>query len=61
MFGGKSREPETEITAREMDIASSIQKVTEKIIYKMAIYAKKITFSDALLEHNLMSKIDFFF
>jgi len=36
LFGGPPREPETAITAREMDIAASIQSVTEEIILKMA-------------------------
>ena len=40
LFGGERRLPETEITKREMDIASSVQKVTEEIILKIASYAK---------------------
>jgi len=48
LFGGKAREPETKITKREMDIASSIQKVTENIILNMAKYVKKITNADYL-------------
>ena len=36
LFGGPPREPETEITEREMDIAASIQAVTEEIVMKMA-------------------------
>ena len=43
LFGGPPRQPETKITKREMDIASSIQVVTEKIILNMATYTKKIT------------------
>ena len=43
LFGGEARVPESKITQREMDIASSIQKVTEKIILQMAKYVKKIT------------------
>jgi carbamoyltransferase len=35
LFGGPPRKPETEITQREMDIAASIQVVTEKIILRM--------------------------
>ena len=35
LFGGPPREPETEITQREMDIAASIQVVAEKIILRM--------------------------
>jgi len=36
LFGGPPRRPETPITKREMDIAASIQVVTEEIILKMA-------------------------
>jgi carbamoyltransferase len=43
LFGGLPRSPESEITEREMDIAASIQAVTEEIILKMANYAAKIT------------------
>ena len=43
LFGGPAREPESTITQREMDIACSVQQVTEKIILYMARYAKKIT------------------
>jgi carbamoyltransferase len=36
LFGGPPRAPETNLTQREMDIAASIQKVTEDIVYKIA-------------------------
>ena len=36
LFGGPPRIPETEITQREMDLAASIQKVTENIVLKIA-------------------------
>jgi carbamoyltransferase len=35
LFGGPPRAPETEITQREMDIAASIQAVTEEIVMRM--------------------------
>jgi len=35
LFGGPPREPETEISQREMDIAASIQAVTEEIMLRM--------------------------
>ena len=35
LFGGPRRKPETEITEREMDIASSIQAVTEEAVLRM--------------------------
>jgi carbamoyltransferase len=36
LFGGSRREPETKITDREINIAASIQAVTEEIILKLA-------------------------
>lgn len=36
LFGGPPRQPESEITQKEMDIAASIQKVTEEIILRLA-------------------------
>jgi len=36
LFGGPPRASETEITQREMDLAASVQKVTEDIILKLA-------------------------
>ena len=36
LFGGPPRKSETKITQREMDIAASIQKVTEQIVIKLA-------------------------
>jgi carbamoyltransferase len=36
LFNGPPRKPETEITQREMDIAASIQSVTEEIMLKMS-------------------------
>lgn len=41
LFGGPRREPETEITKREMDIAASAQKVVEDIIIRMVRHAKE--------------------
>lgn len=36
LFGGPARKPESEITQREMDLAASIQVVTEQIVQKLA-------------------------
>ncbi|MCX6785486.1 MAG: carbamoyltransferase [Candidatus Komeilibacteria bacterium] len=43
LFGGPPRRPEATLTQKEMDLASSIQAVTEEIILKMAEQAKKLT------------------
>jgi carbamoyltransferase len=43
IFGGPARKPETEITKREMDIAASIQVVTEEIVLRMANHVHKET------------------
>ena len=36
LFGGPAREPESEITQREMDLAASIQVVTEEVVLRLA-------------------------
>ncbi len=43
LFGGPPRKPEAKLSQREMDIAASIQQVTEEIIMKMARFAREIT------------------
>jgi len=48
LFGGPPRKPETRITQKDMDIAASIQGVTEEIMLKMARYIHKVTGRDKL-------------
>ncbi len=48
LFGGPARKPETKITQKEMDIAASIQSVTEEVMLRMARYAYKVTGLDKL-------------
>ena len=43
LFGGPPRLPETPLTQKEMDLAASIQVVTEDIMLKMAAYLKETT------------------
>ena len=43
LFGAKPRKPETAIRQRDMDLARSIQMVTEEIMLRMARYVYKIT------------------
>ncbi len=43
LFGGPPRVAESKLTKREMDIAASIQKVTEEIMIRMARFAVKET------------------
>ncbi len=43
LFGGPPRKPETKITQREMDIARSIQEVSEEIMLRMARHVHKET------------------
>ncbi len=43
LFGGPPRKAETDITQREMDIAASIQAVTEEIVLRIARYAHELT------------------
>ena len=48
LFGRSPRAAETEISQFEMDMAASIQEVTEEIVIKLAKTAKKITKSNNL-------------
>ena len=43
LLGGPARKPETLLTQREMDLARSIQEITEEVMLKMAAYAKRET------------------
>jgi carbamoyltransferase len=43
LFGGTARSPESDITRREMDLARSIQAVTEDIVLKLARHARELT------------------
>ena len=43
LFGGPPRKPESELTQKEMDMARSVQEVTEEIVFKMAKHVRKST------------------
>ena len=43
LFGGPKRQPESRITRREIDLAKSIQEVTEEALLRMACEAKRLT------------------
>lgn len=43
LFGGPPRKPESRLTQREMDLARSIQVITEEVMLKMANYAQRET------------------
>jgi carbamoyltransferase len=48
LFGGPARTSETEITQREMDLAASIQKVTEEVVMRLANTLHKETGAEYL-------------
>jgi len=48
LFGGKPRRPETRLAQREMDLARSVQEVTESAMLRMAEHARKKTGLDRL-------------
>jgi carbamoyltransferase len=48
LFGGPPRKAESPITQRNMDLAASIQQVTEEIVFRSAMHAKRITGSKNL-------------
>jgi carbamoyltransferase len=43
LFGGPERAPESKLTQREMDIAASIQKVTEEVMLRVGRHVHKVT------------------
>jgi carbamoyltransferase len=43
LFGGPPRKPESKLTQRDMDLASSIQEVTEEIMFRMAKHVREQT------------------
>ena len=43
LFGAAPRKPEAKLTQREMDLARSIQVITEEVMLKMAAYAHRET------------------
>ena len=43
LFGAPAREPESKVTQREMDLARSVQEITEEAVMKMAQYTRKET------------------
>ena len=43
LFGGPPRQPESELTQREMDLARSVQEVTEEAVIRMARHVRKET------------------
>ncbi len=49
LLGGPARKPETPITRREMDLAASVQLVTEEIVLKLVAEACRLTGSKNLV------------
>ncbi|MCA0446966.1 MAG: carbamoyltransferase [Bacteroidetes bacterium] len=43
LFGGPARKPESKLTQREMDLARSVQVVTEEVVLKIAREIRKVT------------------
>ena len=43
LFGGPARTPETPVTQREMDLAASVQAVTEEVVLRMARHVHRET------------------
>ena len=43
LFGGEARDPEGKLTQREMDLAASVQAVTEEVVIKLAKGIRKST------------------
>jgi carbamoyltransferase len=48
LFGGPPREPESQVTQREMDLAASVQVVTEEVMLRTARHLHQVTGSPNL-------------
>jgi len=48
LFGGLPRKPETKLSQRDMDLARSVQDVTEEVVISLSKYASKLTGSKNL-------------
>ena len=48
LFGGPPRKPESPLTQRDMDLAASIQKVTEDVVSRLALTARRELDADYL-------------
>ena len=49
LFGGEPRKPESKLQQRDMDLARSIQDVTEEVMLRMARHVHKVTGKDYLV------------
>ncbi len=49
LLGGPPRPPESQVTQREMDLAASVQAVTEEVMLRMAAHAHRVTGSKNLV------------
>ena len=49
LFGGPPRKPETDIAQKEMDLARSVQVVTEEALLRMGRHARKVTGENRLV------------
>lgn len=49
LFGVPPRQPESEISQAYIDLAYAVQNVTEEVMYKLAVAAKRITGADNLV------------
>ena len=67
LFGGPRRSEETMLTQREMDLAASIQAVTEEVVIRMATFAREITkkknleYALKVLSSNKLNNITIYF
>src|SRR5262249_58173625 len=48
LFGGPARKPDSQVTQKEMDLARSVQEITEEVMLKMAATAQRETGSPNL-------------
>jgi len=49
LFDGPPRKPESQTTQKEMDLARSVQEVTELVLKRMSLHAKEVTGAEYLV------------
>jgi carbamoyltransferase len=49
LFGGPAREPESKLTQREMDLARSLQEVTEEVMLRITRHVHRVTGEENLV------------
>ena len=61
LFGGPMRQPETQLEQRHMDVARSIQTVTEDIMLRLARHARDVNKRRLVIAHRVVERAQVLF